>query len=112
MSKKQIQTQSEDNSSDIVPISELKSELLKQRLGVKYLLKELINQEIVIVDFNPTDNIVWAKINGEDVSIAIGSKIVQRKLLALSKVLKQGKKIRAKVVEKKSKTGNVYIDLE
>jgi len=112
MSKKQIQTQSEDNSSDIVPISELKSELLKQRLGVKYLLKELIGKEIVIVDFNPSDNIAWAKINGEDVSIAIGSKIVQRKLLALSKLLKQGKMIKAKVVEKKSKTGNVYIDLE
>jgi len=112
MSKKQIQTQSEDNSSDIVPISSLKSELLKQRLGVHFLLKELVNREIVIVDYNPADNIMWGQIDGENVSIAVGSKIVQKKLMALSKVFKQGKKVKAKVIEKKSKSGNTYIDLE
>jgi len=112
MSKKPVQVKEEENKSDIIPISDLKSELLKQKLGVHFLLKELIGREIVIVDYNPADNIIWGQVDGEDVSIAVGSKIVQRKLMALSKIFKQGKKVKAKVVERKSKAGNVYIDLE
>lgn len=86
--------------------------MLKQRLNVSYLLKELVGKEVIIKDYNATDNTIWAEVDGRDVSVAVGSRVAQKKLLALAKVLKEGKKVRARVVERKSKTGNTYIDLE